>query len=206
MLRFMGKGKQPDLSVPSLMYLKIPDNSGTSYGHQPAVGARAVDRQPPPSSALAPNLRFLAAVALRFDTPLSIGGTPDGVRLDFRVHGTVDGPALKGKFPPCCAYLLIDRDGVGTINVRAPLSLDDGALLELEASGRYDFGSDGYQRALKGDLPNSALGWCPRFLTADARYDWLNRAQCLGVGELVPRETRVDYDLYLVPGLSASTA
>jgi hypothetical protein len=153
-----------------------------------------------PTERLEVQLRFLATVALRFDTPLSIGVTPDGVRLDFQVHGTVQGPALKGKFPPCAAYLLIDRDGVGLIQVRAPLLLDDGAVAQLEAMGRYDFGEDGYQRAIAQDLPNSALGWCPRFFTGHPRYLWLNRAQCLGVGELRPRETRVDYDLLLISG------
>lgn len=153
-----------------------------------------------------PELRFLAAVALRFDTPLSVGEAPDGVRLDFRVQGTVAGPALKGSFPSCAAYLLIDVDGVGTINVRAPLTLDDGALLELEATGRYDFGPDGYRRAAAGDLSDSALGWCPRFFTGHPRYAWLNRALCLGVGELRPRETRVDYDLFLVTSPSSVTS
>ena len=70
---------------------------------------------------LAPELKFVAAVTLRFDTPQSVGETPDGVRLDFVLHGTVEGPRLNGKFPPCAAYLLIDVDGVGTINARAPL-------------------------------------------------------------------------------------
>jgi hemoglobin len=149
-------------------------------------------------------LRFVAAVALRFDTPLAIGETADGVRFDFTVHGTVVGPELNGKFPRCAAYLLIDRDGIGTINVRAPLLLNDGAVAELEAIGRYDFGEDGYQRAVALDLPNSALGWCPRFLTGDPRYLWLNRVLCVGVGELRPRETRVDYDLFVMSPRPAS--
>jgi hypothetical protein len=155
---------------------------------------------------LTPGLQFVAAVALRFDTPRSVGETPDGVRLDFMVHGTVDGPMLKGKFPLCAAYLRIDVDGVGTIHVRAPLLLNDGAVAELEASGRYDFGEDGYRNAVANDLPNSALGWCPRFFTGHPRYLWLNRALCLGVGELRPRETRVDYDLYVVASPVAPTA
>jgi hemoglobin len=146
----------------------------------------------------APALEFLASVALRFDTPLAIGETADGVRFDFQVQGSVIGPRLNGRFPSCAAYLLIDRDGIGTINVRAPLLLRDGAVAELEAMGRYDFGEDGYQRAAALDLPNSALGWCPRFLTGDPRYLWLNRALCVGVGELRPEETRVDYDLFLM--------
>jgi truncated hemoglobin YjbI len=151
-----------------------------------------------------PALKFVASVALRFDAPLPIGATADGFRFDFRVHGTVVGPQLNGKFPPCAAYLLIDPDGIGTINVRAPLLLNDGALAELEAVGRYDFGEDGYQRAVALDLPNSALGWCPRFLTGDPRYLWLNRVLCVGVGELRPRETRVDYDLFVMTPSRAS--
>jgi hemoglobin len=159
--------------------------------------ARAVAPSPP-------QLEFAAAVALRFDSPLYVGATPDGVRFDFRVHGTVEGPLLRGKFPPCAAYLLIDSDGIGTINVRAPLLLNDGAVAELEATGRYDFGKDGYDRAVAGNLCNSALGWCPRFLTGDPRYVWLNRAVFLGVGELRPLETRVDYDLFVLTPASAS--
>jgi hemoglobin len=150
-----------------------------------------VRRQPPA-------LEFLASVALRYDTPRAIGETADGVRFDFQVQGSVTSPKLNGRFPSCAAYLLIDRDGIGTINVRAPLLLNDGAVAELEAVGRYDFGEHGYQRATALDLPNSALGWCPRFLTGDPRYLWLNRVLCVGVGELRPLETRVDYDLFFI--------
>jgi hemoglobin len=149
-------------------------------------------------SRLTPELSFLAAVSLHFEAPRSIGQTPDGVRFHFMLQGTLDGPQLKGKFPLCAAYLLVDVDGIGTINVRAPLLIDDGATAELEATGRYDFGADGYQRAAAGDLPNSALGWCPRFTSEHPRYVWLNRVLHLGVGELRPRETRVDYDLFLL--------
>lgn len=153
-------------------------------------------RVQPPAAAAAPTMTFLARVALRLDSVRVIREAPDGVRLEFMVHGTVEGPVLKGQFPTCAAYLLIDRDGIGTIDVRAAIVLHDGADAELEATGRYDFGPDGYRRALADDLPNSALGWCPRFLTGHPRYAWLNRTLCLGVGELRPREGRVDYDLF----------
>jgi hemoglobin len=148
----------------------------------------------------AADLDFMAAVALRFQTPLAVGETPDGVRFDFKIEGTVQGPQLNGRFPSCMAYLLIDPDGIGTIVVRAPLLLNDGAIAELEATGRYFFGNDGYRRAIAGDLPNSTLGWCPRFLTGHPRYQWLNRTLCLGIGELRPKEARVDYDLFSVRG------
>lgn len=147
---------------------------------------------------LTPDLKFLASVVIRLDAVQAVGDTPDGVRFDFNVRGTVDGPGLKGKFPASVAHLLIDADGIGTIHVRAPLLFNDGAMAELEATGRYDFGTDGHRRAIAGDLPDSALGWCPRFYSGHPRYTWLNRIQCLGVGELRPREARVDYDLYAI--------
>lgn len=160
--------------------------------------AGATGRSSPAPQREAPRLEYLAAVALRFRDPVMVGTVPDGVRFDFQVHGTVSGPRLNGTFDPCAAYLRIDREGVGVIHVRAPLRLSDGAYAELEATGRYDFGEDGYQRAQRGDLPDSGLGWCPRFLTGDRRYDWLNRAQCLGVGLLRPKQQTVQYDLYRI--------
>jgi hypothetical protein len=156
-------------------------------------------RSPQP---LLPDLTFLASVALRFKTPLSLGETPDGVRLQFEIDGSVNGPRLKGRLAPSTAYLLIDPDGVGLLNVRAPLMLADGARAEIEATGRSDFGSDGYRRATTADLPSSSLGWCPRILTGHPRYAWLNRAQCLGVGELRPKELRIDSDLFFVTSRS----
>ena len=150
-------------------------------------------------------MTFLAAVSFRFDSPVPLGETVDGFRLDFRIQGTIEGPALKGTFPPFGAYLLIDPSGVGTINVRVPMVLDDGAIAELEAVGRYgDFGRDGYRTAIAGHLPDSELGWCPRFFTADPRYTWLNRILPLAVGWLRPGERRVDYDLFAVSQIGAS--
>jgi len=153
---------------------------------------------------LTPQLTYFANVALKLNpkTSLTAGRTLDGVHMQFDVSGKVDGPKLKGKFNPgTLAYLRIDPAGIGTINVRAPLLFDDGAIVELEATGRYDFGEDGFDKAVKGPqhLPDSDLGWCPRLLADEqGPYAWLNRLQFLGVGKLVPSELRVDYDLYLV--------
>lgn len=150
---------------------------------------------------LVPALSFVASVAIRLEGVSSVGETPDGVRMQFSVRGTIDGRTLQGQFAPgTLAFLRIDHDGVGTIDVRAHLLLNDGAKVAFEATGRYDFGRDGYSKAKLGPqhLPDSDLGWCPRLTTLDQRYLWLNRTQLLGVGKLVPREARVDYDLYSV--------
>lgn len=148
---------------------------------------------------LRPELSHVASVALKLEQVILSGTTPDGVRMQFMVYGSVVGEKLRGEFPKStAAYLRIDRDGVGTIHVRAPLKLHDGALAELDATGRYDFGEDGYSRAVAGELSDSDLGWCPRIVTGDARYAWLNRTQFLGVGKLRPKQGRVDYDLFAV--------
>ena len=69
----------------------------------------------PVTPRIIPDLTFVAAVALRLDGAISVGETPDGVRMQFMVRGTVEGPKMKGDFSPgTLAFLRIDRDGVGT--------------------------------------------------------------------------------------------
>lgn len=157
-----------------------------------------------------PELTFAATVGLLLESSQLVGKTPDGVRLELRVHGEVAGPMLNGKFPSLAAHMLVDETGVGTLYVRAPLVLSDGAVLEIEATVRYDFGPDGYQRAAADKLPDSVVAGALRFLTAHPRYLWLNRALCLGVGALDSRAKRIDYDLFVIsakaPGADPSRA
>lgn len=145
-----------------------------------------------------PDLKFAATVALNLESSQLVGKTPDGVRLELRVHGKVAGPLLNGSFPSLAAHMLVDETGVGTLNVRAPLVLNDGAVLEIEATVRYDFGPDGYQRAADDDLPDSVVAGALRFVTGHPRYLWVNRAQCLGVGALYAQEKRIVYDLFVI--------
>jgi len=145
-----------------------------------------------------PELKFVATVALTLESSQSAGAAPDGVRLELRVHGEVRGPLLNGSFPSLGAHMLVDRSGIGTLYVRAPLVLTDGAVLEIEATVRYDFGPDGYEGALKDKLPDSAVAGALRFLTGHERYRWLNRELCLGVGALYSREKRIAYDLFVI--------
>ena len=145
-----------------------------------------------------PDLKFVATVALSLESLQLVGKTPDGVRLELRVHGEVAGPLLNGSFPSLAAHMLIDETGVGTLNVRAPVVLNDGAVLEIEATVRYDFGPDGYQRSADNDLPDSVVAGGLRFLTGHPRYLWVNRALCLGVGALYAKEKRIAYDLFVI--------
>jgi hemoglobin len=145
-----------------------------------------------------PDLKFVATVALSLESSQLIGKTPDGERLELRVHGEVAGPLLNGSFPSLGAHMLIDETGVGTLDVRAPVILNDGAVLEIEAIVRYDFGPDGYKRSADNDLPDSVVAGVLRFITGHPRYLWVNRALCLGVGALYSREKRIAYDLFVI--------
>jgi len=131
--------------------------------------------------------------------PEVIGPTPDGIRVNFYVTGgEVDGPRLKGIFEPVGGdWILIRRDGVAILGVRATIKTHDGALIYLPYSGVIDFGPDGYDRFLRGDLPERAsIRAVPRFLTSHPSYLWLNRLQCLNVGDVVLATGVVRYDVY----------
>src|SRR5258708_21523974 len=184
------------------MVRAFPWRGDAMAGYSPAT---TYSRNSNPSSGQAapcersmPELKLAASVALFLEATQSAGGTPDGVRLDLRVHGEIDGPMLKGKVPSLSAHMLVDVDGLGTLAVRAPFVLNDGAVLEIEATVRYDLGPDGYRKAGGGDLPDSVVAGCLRFLTGHPRYQWVNRAVLLGVGKLFSREKRIDYDVFVI--------
>src|SRR6266481_1643631 len=78
--------------------------------------------------------------------PEVIGPTPDGIRVNFYVTGgEVDGPKLKGKVAPVGAdWLLIRRDGIAILDVRATIESHDGSLIYLPFTGVSDLGPGGY--------------------------------------------------------------
>ena len=62
-----------------------------------------------------------------------------------------------------------------------------------------DLGADGYERFLMGELPPTvALRGSARFLSAHPEYVWLNRLQCLAIGEFDSEHTRAGWDVYAV--------
>lgn len=145
------------------------------------------DAEPSEGSAptpLFPGLRFLARLTLRFETPLSAGETAEGICFQLPSQGAISGPNLTGSWQPSTISLRVDADGVGLLEARGVLFSTDAARIEIEATGRCDFGADGYRRACGGDLASAPTGGTFRFLTGHPRWLWLNRAQCLGIGEL----------------------
>jgi len=133
--------------------------------------------------------------------PEVIGPVPEGIRANFYCKGgEITGPKLRGR---CRAvggdWLTVRTDGVVVLDVRTTLETHDGALIATSYTGVGDLGPDGYHKFLNGNLPaRLALRVTPRCQTAHTEYAWLNRVQCLGIGEVDTEQSHVSYDIYAV--------
>lgn len=134
--------------------------------------------------------------------PEVIGPVPDGLRTNvYLTGGTISGPRMNGTLRPVGAdWGLLRQDGVFQLDVRATMETDDGALIYVTAGGVIDTGEDGYQKFLNGELPpdGTPIRAVPRFQTAHPNYLWLNRLQCLNIGEANLSQGEVRYDVYAV--------
>jgi hypothetical protein len=143
---------------------------------------------------------YLFSYTARLQAPPEvIGPTPEGLRVNFYVTGgEVRGPRLNGTLRPVGGdWLTVRPDGIGILDVRATVETDDGALIDVTYTGVGDLGDDGYERFLRGDLPQKLpLRVAPRFLTAHPAYQWINRVQCINVGEVDLTTFVVSYDVY----------
>ena len=143
---------------------------------------------------------FTFGVALE-NPPEVIGPVPEGIRVNFYcLGGEITGPKLQGKCRPVGGdWLTVRTDGVGILDVRTTLETHDGVLISISYSGVLDLGKDGYQNFLEGKLPpRITLHVVPRCQTAHPDYLWLNRIQCLGIGEVDMATSYVSNDVYAV--------
>jgi hypothetical protein len=130
-----------------------------------------------------------------------VGPTPDGLRIDWHVtEGSFVGPGLAAVVLPGGAdWMRIRQDGVGVVNVTACLETRQGVRIFANYGGFLDFGPDGYTRALRDEFdPLPPLVVTPTYATADTELEWLNRAQCIGVGRVDMTALRVEFDAYVV--------
>jgi Protein of unknown function (DUF3237) len=143
-------------------------------------------------------LERLAHVHCFLAQPEVIGGTPDGLRVNFRIlSGRIDGDRLKANVEGGADALRIREDGTGIVGVRTTLVTDDGARIFTEYSGVLDLGEHGYRDAVAGRYPpRPRVHLAPRFLCAAPAYGWLNRLQCMGLGYVTMPTLEVHYDLY----------
>ena len=133
--------------------------------------------------------------------PEIIGPLPEGIRVNFyTAQGEFAGPRLTGKVRTVGGdWVTVRQDGVALLDVRATFETHDNALILVTYPGTVDFGVDGYEKFLRGEMPQVVkLRTAPRFSTVDPKYIWLNRLHCLGIGEYNSEAKRVAYDVYAV--------
>ena len=133
--------------------------------------------------------------------PEVIGPLAEGLRINVYVtDGEVSGPKMHGRLRRVGGdWLSLRPDGIGLLDVRATFELEDGALIYTTYGGVADLGPDGYERFLAGNPPAKVqLRITPRYYTGHSDYLWLNRLQCVGIGEVDMQQMRVSYDIYAV--------
>lgn len=131
----------------------------------------------------------LCTLRVHLKPGIEVGTGPAGTRVVVEVEsGRLDGDRLRGELVGSAAadWLIIGPEGTGTVDVRAAIRTDDGAVIFVQYNGRLDTGRDGPLTAYVA----------PRFETGDERYAWLNRIQAVGKG--IIEEDRLDYEWYEV--------
>jgi hypothetical protein len=120
-------------------------------------------------------------------TPLGLAGTPAGHRMIYEVEtGRFEGERINAtlKGNSAADWLTVGPDGTGTVDVRALVETDDGALVFIQYQGRTDVTQGG----------RAPVYIAPRFETGDERYRWLNQVQAVGKGSFDGRT--LTYELY----------
>lgn len=197
-----GGRRCPDLRVqrtlPSCFRTGAPSPAQNSRGAMASVPETAAS---PQRGQIAFSLEFLFTVTVQLHrNPEIIGEVPGGLEVNwFLQSGTVVGPRLNASCLHGGDWMTIRRDGIGEIDIRSTIETDDGVLIAVTETGVCDFGEDGYRNCLRRQWPRMApVRTSPCFLAAHPRYLWLNRLQCIGVGEVRLDEYLLHYDAYAV--------
>jgi hypothetical protein len=113
-----------------------------------------------------------------------VGPVAEGFRVNvYTEGGEVRGPRLNGTAGEGADWFTIRRDGMGIVDSRVVIHSESGALICMQYTGTTDFGPDGYDRIMRGDLPAPGrILIAGRFQTADPAHAWMNRVQAIGVG------------------------
>lgn len=133
--------------------------------------------------------------------PELIGETPAGFVVNWPpASGTLDGPAFTARVLSGGEHQTVVRpDGIGVLSVSVTVETVDRALISVDYTGTVDYGVDWSTRLKRGEWPTVLpVRSHIRLLTADPRYGWLNRLDCLGVGEVRPRDYLYVYDMYAI--------
>jgi hypothetical protein len=197
-LRFAGQPISPQL-VESAACPRYQVGRGAAPVETPGSSAK-------PSGKLAGeprwqwDARFLWSVTVTVRKEV-VGALPDGLRINWHLkEGSFAGSGHEGVVLLGAAdWMRIRTDGVGIVNVNELLQTRTGARLYCSYGGIFDLGADGYARALRDEFdPLPPFVGTPTYTTADKELEWLNRAQCIGVGRVYMKPARLEYDVYVL--------
>jgi hypothetical protein len=120
-------------------------------------------------------------------TPQKLGATPRGTRVIAPITGgTFEGARLRGKVLPGGGdWTLLRTDGVLELDLRVTLETDDGALVHMSSFGLRHGPPEVIAAISRGERVEPSSYYfrtTPRFVTAHAKYTFLNRllAACTG--------------------------
>ena len=132
----------------------------------------------------------LMTATINLREPIMLPNTPSGTRLIVEVaSATFEGERIRGKQKGVAAadWLTVGPDGTGTLDVRATLETDDGALIYTYYRGRLDVSQP------VGSVPIYAA---PLYDTGDERYAWINKIQAVAKGTTDGQ--LLEYEIYEV--------
>ena len=133
--------------------------------------------------------------------PEAFGDTGEGLRVRFQLTGGgVRGPKINGSVRAGGGdWMTVRRDGVGLVDARVTFETADGALILVTYNGVIDFGARGYEQFVgEGPPERAAIRVAARLSSGHPTYSWLNRVQCIGIGEFRHADRTASYDIYAI--------
>jgi hypothetical protein len=130
----------------------------------------------------------LMTATINLREPIMLPNTPSGTRIIVEVSSAAfEGERIKGKQKGAAAadWLTMGPDGTGTLDVRATLETDDGALIYSFYRGRMD---------LTQPVGSAPIYAAPLYETGDERYAWINRIQAVAKGKTDGQ--LLEYEIY----------
>jgi Protein of unknown function (DUF3237) len=131
----------------------------------------------------------LCTATVTLADPFLMPDTPSGMRVIVEVESwEMKGERLRGRMKGSAAadWMTVNAAMLGTLDVRALIETDDGALIYTWYHGRLDL-SQG-----QGASPAYAA---PLYETGDERYAWINQIQAVAKGELSADAKQLVYEI-----------
>ncbi len=134
-----------------------------------------------------PNLDYICEAVFYDGTPILSEPSSWGVRLILPIlGGTVKGPKLNGTIRPFGAdWGVLRGDNCIEVDVRTIVDTDDGASIHIYYHGIIPMTQSEVDQFVSGELPSGLnIYVTPRFETSHQNYEWLNRIQAVGLGDV----------------------